>query len=132
MPSGSIISLPSGSQGIFSRSSRATMSVPPVLAPCVNTMPMPSPITAPPHRAASMGSMGAKVNLAAMTSMAVEPTSMDTIDPASSLKPIYFQPSRNRGIFMAMVSIPTGRAGITWLITCARPVMPPSATSLGA
>ena len=46
-------------------------------------MPSPSPITAPPQMAASMGSMAGNVYAAAMASMAAELTAMENRDEAS-------------------------------------------------
>ena len=45
-------------QGSFSFTSRAIRSVPPVVAPLAKMMPRDSPISAPPHTAASIWSMG--------------------------------------------------------------------------
>ena len=57
----------------FLVSSCATMSVPPVLPPTRNTMPMPMPASAPPHSTASRGSFEASGRTnGAMRSIAIE------------------------------------------------------------
>ena len=81
--SGIKISFPIGSQGSLSFKSRATISVPPVVAPLAKTSPRPTPIRAPPQTLASMGSIGGKVYSAAMPSMARELTTMEKSDEAS-------------------------------------------------
>ena len=132
IPSGTTTRLPMGSHGNFSFISCATMSVPPVVAPCENTMPSPAPIMAPPQMAASMGSMGWKVCTAAMMSTAAELTAMENREETSRWNPINFHPARNSGIFRRMAATPTGRAGNSTFSTCARPVIPPMPTALTA
>ena len=72
-----------GSQGNFSFRSRATMSVPPVVAPWENTSPSPRPSRAPPQRLASMGSMGGNSHARAIRSIAAELTAMENREEAS-------------------------------------------------
>ena len=130
--SGIITSLPMGSQGNFSFSSLPMISVPPVVAPWENTNPSPTPIPAPPYRVARIGSIGGKVCIHAITSMAKELTAMAYRLLTSRRPPRSRQPARNSGTLTRMDSTPTGRTGTRAFTIWARPVTPPMAIWLGA
>ena len=100
------------------------MSVPPVVAPWENTMPSPRPISAPPQREASMGSMAENPPIRVKTSMAAEVTNMENRDDASRWNPSSFQPTRKMGTFSTKTITPTEIWGRNTLMTCPRPVMP--------
>lgn len=81
-----------------------------------------------PHRQASMGSMGANAQKAAMRSMARELTAMENREDSSRWAPISLHPAKNRGMLMTMVKRPTESWGTSALMTWAMPVTPPMAT----
>ena len=125
-------SLPMGSHASLSLRSRASRSVPPVVAPCWNTSPRDSPMSTPPNTHASMGSMGCQSCSGVSASMNTDEMNMVYSDDTSSRPPMSFQPSRNSGMFSIITVTPTGAAGTRQLIIWATPVTPPKAMPLGA
>ena len=75
--------------------------------------------------------MGRQIPSGVIRSMITEEMNMAYREPTSSLPPISFQPSRNRGMFSTMRVPPTGRAEIRWWMIWATPVRPPEAMLLG-
>ena len=101
-----------GSQASFSFSSRASRSVPPVVAPCKKISPRDAPRDNPPKMQASSGSMGSHSRRGVSRSMNTEDTNMAYSDDTSSRPPMNFQPRMNSGTFSTMTVTPMGKAGI--------------------
>ena len=67
-----------------------------------------------------------------MMSINTDEMNMVYREDTSSLPPISFHPSRNRGMFRRMTVAPTGMTGNIRLMIWAMPVMPPKAMPLGS
>ena len=86
--------------------------MPPVVAPLEKISPAARPSRAPPHTAASMGSVAGKGKSRFSPSMATEDRAMAYREEASRCPPMNRHPSRNRGMFTSRTNRPTDRKGI--------------------